>query len=244
MTTTQKIGLLLIIGALGVLLPYLLLGFYFRYPMVLRLPAGEILEAFSQGGATLIVIWWAFALLGVPLLLACILMGRLYGQGSSLMSLAKSFGVFGLLLQMIGLLRWVLVVPVLAESYVEGNMMQKEMAALVFQVVHQYGGVILGEHLGQLFTIAWTVLLAYCLSQEKRLPAWTSLLAYIASGIYLCAQAELVATVVPTFPVWRQAGLIGSTLWLLWLMVVGFYFLRPSKALALQNHSFSLQKQK
>ena len=40
------------------------------------------------------------------------------------------------------------------------------------------------------------------------------------------AQAELFATVMPQFPVWELAGLIGSTLWLVWLVVVGVMLLR------------------
>ena len=47
----------------------------------------------------------------------------------------------------------------------------------------------------------------------------------MASVIYLLAQAELFATVIPGFPVWDMAGFIGSTLWLIWLIIVGFKFL-------------------
>jgi len=39
------------------------------------------------------------------------------------------------------------------------------------------------------------------------------------------AQAELFATVIPGFPVWGMAGFIGSTLWLIWLIILGVKFL-------------------
>jgi hypothetical protein len=43
---------------------------------------------------------------------------------------------------------------------------------------------------------------------------------------YLLAQAELFATVLKGFPVWDRAGFIGSTLWLVWLIIVGVIFIR------------------
>jgi hypothetical protein len=92
--------------------------------------------------------------------------------------------------------------------------------------VHQFGGVLLGEHIGQLFTIAWTIMIAAAFDTLRLLPRWVSVLGYVAAGIYLMAQAELFATVIPGLPMWDLAGLIGSTLWLVWLIVVGVRFLR------------------
>ena len=48
----------------------------------------------------------------------------------------------------------------------------------------------------------------------------------IASIIYLLAQGELFATVVPGFPAWDMAGFIGSTLWLMWLVITGIMFIK------------------
>lgn len=57
-------------------------------------------------------------------------------------------------------------------------------------------------------------------------PKWVNWLGYISSGIYLLAQAELFAIVIPNFPVWDMAGFIGSTLWLIWLIVIGVLFIK------------------
>jgi hypothetical protein len=104
--------------------------------------------------------------------------------------------------------------------------MVKEAAKIGFQVVHQYGGVVLGEHIGQLFTIAWTIMMTSAFSKLKLLPKWVIGLGYGSSVIYLLAQTELFATVIPHFPVIDLAGFIGSTLWLIWLIIVGFKFLK------------------
>jgi len=84
----------------------------------------------------------------------------------------------------------------------------------------------LGEHLGQLFTIIWTVSLSISFSKLKLVPGWIIWLGYISSFIYFLAQAELFETVIPEFPVWGMAGFIGSTLWLLWLILIGVTFLK------------------
>lgn len=226
MKTEKQIGLLLIIGALGVLIPYTILTIIFEYPAILRQETGILLTKFHKGGSGLIWAWWAFAVLGLPLLVAYILLGQKLERTISFVRWATTLGVIGLVVQMIGLLRWTFVVPVLADSYVTGDDMAKEASKVGFQIVHQYGGVLLGEHLGQLFTIAWTILISYAFAKLKLFPKWTIWLGYTSSVIYLLAQTELFATVIPNIPVIDLAGFIGSTLWIVWLLIVGVKMLR------------------
>lgn len=220
------IGYLLILGAIGVFIPYTILTITFEYPDILRKDTGIILTKFYEGGNSLIWTWWAFAILGLPLLEAYIFIGQKLENKLYFVRWATTLGVIGLLTQMIGLMRWTFVVPVLAKNYVLGNEMTKEASKVAFQIVHQYGGVVLGEHIGQLFTIAWTIMMTSAFAQLKLFPKWTTWLGYISSMIYLLAQAELFATVMPTFPVWDLAGFLGSTLWLIWLLIIGVKLLK------------------
>jgi hypothetical protein len=117
-------------------------------------------------------------------------------------------------------------VPVIADHYVSGTDAAMKNAAIVsFQTVHQFGGVLLGEHLGQLFTIIWTVMISYAFIKLSFFSKWVGWFGIVASGIYLAAQAELFATVIPRVMVWNMAGFIGSSLWLIWLIIVGVKFL-------------------
>ena len=224
--TEKTIGLLLILGGILLFIPYTILSITFEYPVILRQDTGVILTKFHEGGNTLIWTWWAFAMVGLPLLPAYILLGQKLENKLPFVRTATNIGVISLIVQMIGLLRWTFVVPVLAMNYINGNEMTKEAAKMAFQVVHQYGGVILGEHIGQLFTIAWTVMICYAFAKLQLLPKWLIWFGYSASAIYLLAQTELFATVMPNFPVIDLAGFIGSTLWLIWLIIVGFKFLK------------------
>jgi hypothetical protein len=227
MRTEKAIGWFMIIGAIGVFIPYTILTITFEYPDILRKDTSEILTRFYETGSSLIWTWFAFALGGITLIPAYILIGQKLESKSRLVRIATNIGVIGLVVQMIGLLRWTFVVPVLAKAFVETkNEAMKASAVMSFNTIHQYGGVVLGEHMGQLFTIVWTVLVSVVLDKLKLVPKWVTWLAYIGSVTYLLAQAELLATVIPGVPVWDLAGFIGSTLWLIWLIILGVRFLK------------------
>lgn len=223
----KSIGILLIAGAIALLIPYTMLTIIFEYPDILRQDTGTVLTKFYEGGNSLIWTWFAFAVTGMPLIPAYIMMGHQFENKTPLVRMATTIGVIGLIVQMIGLLRWTFVVPVLADTYVQATDEATRAAAIVsFKTIHQFGGVILGEHLGQLFTIAWTVMMTISFAKLKLMPKWVNVLGIISSIIYLLAQAELFATVIKGFPVWDMAGFIGSTLWLVWLAVVGAMFIK------------------
>lgn len=222
----RTIGLLFILGAALLFVPYTALTILFDYPNVLRLEAGEILTRFHAGGTPLILTWWTFALVGLPLLGAYTLLGQRLENRTNMVRLATTIGIVGLLVQMVGLLRWTFVVPALAKEYVGGDPAAQAAARASFITIHQYGGVALGEHLGQLFTIIWTVLMALAMGRKKLMPRWMTVFAMITSAIYLSSQLDLFATVIPGVPVWDLAGFLGSTLWLVWLVLVGVRLMR------------------
>lgn len=221
MKTEKIIGVLFIVSVVGVLVPYTTLTIIFDYPSILRQETGMILTKFHEGGNNLIWTWWLLAVLGLPLLEAYILLGQKLEKDFYFARWATTLGIIGLLTQMIGLLRWTFVVPILANKFVAGNETTKEVCKVAFETIHQYGGVVLGEHIGQLFTIAWTITITSAFATSGTFPKWLIWFGYVASIIYLFAQAELFATVIPNFPVVKIAGFLGSTLWLLWLLIVG-----------------------
>ena len=229
MTTEKKIGWLLIVGAIGVFIPYTILTITFEYPDILRQDAGVILTKFHEEGSSLIFTWWAFAILGLPLLVAYIKIGQQFENRVSFVKWVTTLGVISGIVQIVGLLRWVFVVPVIASNYITtSDPVVKEVAKNSFQTIHQFGGVLLGEHLGQLFTIIWTVMMSIAFIKLKLFPGWVSWLGIISSIVYFFAQADLFATVIPGFPVLPMTGFIGSTLWLIWLTITGIMFIKSN----------------
>lgn len=225
----QLTGLLFIVGTVLINIPYTLLIINFDYPDILRQPTAEILTRFQAGGNALIYTWLAFAWVGLPMLFGVIMLKQiLKDENAPFLEIATTLGVIGFIVQVIGLLRWVFVVPVLARLYTAPGTDSATQAAVsaVFTAVHQYGGVILGEHMGQLLTILWMSMLSSIIYRSKMFSKWVAVLGWVASAVYLLAQTELLATAIPTFPVVDWAGLVGSLLWLAWMVVVGVYLMK------------------
>ncbi len=222
-------GIFFIVGALLVNIPFTLIITNFDYPDILRQPTIEILTRFQAGGNALIYTWLAFAWVGLPILLGAIMLKRILAdENSPFLETATTLGVIGFIVQMIGLLRWVFVIPVLARLFTDPTTDPATQASIsaIFIAVHQSEGVILGEHLGQFLTILWMSLISGILYKSEMFSKWVAWLGWLSSAIYLLAQTELLATAIPSFPVIDWAGLYGSLLWLAWMIVVGVYLVK------------------
>jgi len=222
-------GVFFIAGAVLVNIPYTLLIMNFDYPDILRAPVGQILTQFQGGGNALIYTWLAFAWVGLPMLFGVIMLKRiLERENSRFLATATTIGVIGFVVQVIGLLRWVFVVPEIARLYTDPTTTStaREALAVLFMGINQFGGVVLGEHMGQLFIIVWMSMISAVIYRSPLFARWVAWLGWIASAVYLLAQTELLATAMPEFPVIGWAGLSGSLLWLLWMVVIGVYLVK------------------
>src|SRR6266545_1803306 len=203
-------GGLFVAGALAFAAAATVLSSTFDWPDILREPGSTVLPSFVDGGTGVVWTWfataWTYGLLVVPILLLPAALGR---RDDPALRVATYMGATSVVLSLIGFLRWVFVVPPLADSYVSGDATTKAAVEAAWTAQHQFGGALLGEHLGQLLVIGWSVTL---------------------SAIYLLNQGDILATGVPGFPVWDLAGLIGSTGWGLWVAALGVtILLRPAR---------------
>jgi hypothetical protein len=225
----QTTGGLFVLGALAFTAAATSLSAAFDWPDILRQPADVVLPAFSAGGTSLVWIWfataWTYAILAVPILLLPAVLRR---PTDPVLRAATAVGATSVLLSLIGFLRWVFVVPPLAESYADGDATTRTAVAAAWAAQHQFGGALLGEHLGQLLVIGWSITVSAIILRTRVLPRWLGLAGLAVSAIYLLNQGDILATAVPSFPVWDVAGLIGSTGWGLWVAALGVtLLLRP-----------------
>src|SRR5919206_3118292 len=194
----------------------------FDWPDILRQPAQVVLPSFAAGGASLVWTWfataWTYGLLAVPMLLLPAALGRRHDVA---LRVATYAGALSVVLSLIGFLRWVFVVPALARSYVGGDATTRAAVDAAWTGQHQFGGALLGEHLGQLLAIGWSVTLSVIILCSRVLPRWLGMAGLAVSAIYLLNQGDILATAVPGFPVWDLGGLIGSTTWGLWVAALG-----------------------
>src|SRR5215210_4248255 len=222
-------GALFVVGAVTFAAAATVLSSTFGWPDILREPAAVVLPAVVAGGTGLAWTWfataWTYALLAVPILLLPAVLGR---RDDPVLRAATAVGATSVLLSLIGFLRWVFVVPPLAHSYATGDPITRAAVDAAWTAQHQFGGALLGEHLGQLLAIGWSLTLSVIILRTRVLLRWLGAAGLVVSGLYLLNQGDILATAVPGFPVWDLAGLLGSTGWGLWVAALGItVLLRP-----------------
>ena len=204
-------GALFVFGALSFAVAATVLSSTFDWPDVLRKPADIVLPAFTAGGTSLVWTWfataWTYGLLAVPVLLLPAALGR---RDDPVLRVATAIGATSVLLSLIGFLRWVFVVPPLADAHATGDPATRTALEAAWVAQHQFGGALLGEHLGQLLAVCWSVTVCVVILRSGVLPralGWTGL---AVSAVYLLNQGDVLATAIPGFPVWDLAGLLGA----------------------------------
>ncbi len=216
-------GILLIVAPLWFNATFALLGKRFDYPDILRRPATEILDRFRAGGSSLILLWWMFMLSGLLLIPGVVLLGQALGF-TGIVPLAVTIGVLAGLVQMLGLLRWVYLVPSLARMNADPALEsgEREATLAVFRAMHQYLGVGVGEHLGYLFTGIWSVLTGVAVVGRELLPDWMGWVGIVVGVGLIVGSAEFLGR--DEEDGWDLAGAAVPILyvaWSVWLLAMG-----------------------
>ncbi len=189
---------------------FLGLGSVFNYPDILQEPADEILAEFRDDEGTIITLFVILALSAALLAPIAILLGRLAGNELGRWSIWV--GIAAAVVQVIGLSRWALIVPFIAD--------REDTDA--FETVHTVLGTVVGETLGYLLTATWTVLIIYALGQRLA-GRWFTYVGLAAAA--LIALGVLVPLDVPGTDFANFAGYI---LWSIWLVVFAVLIWRRS----------------
>jgi hypothetical protein len=173
MSRRPAVGLFAIVVAIAFNVPYAMLAESFAYPDILRKPAGEVLDLFARGGATLVLTWYAFmlsALALVPLALALPITHDRLRTSPALAIGAALAGSLAGLAQAVGLSRWVYAVPEFARLHAHpaAEEASRRAAEQGFALLNAWGGVAIGEALGQLLTAGFVACVAALQWREAR----------------------------------------------------------------------------
>lgn len=212
-------ALFLILVPLAFNAAFFTLSSSFSYPDILRRPTDEILTRFAAGGDGLVATWYFFAmtsLLAIPL--ALLLYGLFVDEHPQLALAAAVVGALAGLVQGMGLFRWVFLVPGLAASYLDpaADAATRAAAETVFEAAHNYLGVAVGEHMGYLFTGAWTILLGVMMLRSRLFPTWLGVAGIVAAAGVMTGLLDPAG--------WEPAGLVNAMsyiVWSLWMVALG-----------------------
>lgn len=228
MNTETLTGTLLIVLPVAYNAFFTMLARSFEYPDVLRRPTAEVLARFTAGGSGLVLTWWAFAS-AVLLAPAAVLVSATFEDANpTLLSVATAIGLLAALVQFLGLIRWPFAVPHLAREMADpaSSASKKEAVEATFQTLNRYLGVAVGEHLGYMFTGAWTILVGVAILQSDVLHGAFGAVGLILGPLFLLGSMEFVGP--NEHDGWKLAEtLVPITYigWSLWLLAMGIALL-------------------
>jgi hypothetical protein len=204
-------AVLMVIAVVLANVAFLGLGSVFNYPDILQESASAILAEFREDQGTIITLFVVLAISAALLAPIAVLVGRLAPNKLGRWSIGV--GIAAAVLQVIGLLRWPLVVPFLAD--------REDTDA--FETVHTALGTIVGETLGYLLTATWTVLIIYALGKRLAGRRFTYL------GLVAAALIAVGVFVPLDLPGADFANFVGYILWSIWLVAFAVLLWRQSQ---------------
>jgi len=210
---TRRTAALMVAAAVLVNVAFTVLAVVFDYPDVLQRPAGEVLASFRASQLTVTVGFLGLALGAAMLAPVAVGVGRL--SGSRAMRWAVPVGVAAAVVQVVGLLRWPLLVPGWAAAAAGPD---PAGATEAFGVAHRVLGTLIGETGGYLLTAAWTGLVLAALGTAF---AGRLFVALGAVSTVLVLVGVLTPLGIPLVDpdLLDRANFVGYVLWSGWLVV-------------------------
>lgn len=222
MTRRSITGLATLGLALAFNIPYTVLATLFDYPAILRQSAGTVLDRFAAGGSQLILTWHGFALTALALapigVALSITRDRLVRDPALAVGAAVA-ATLAAVTQATGLLRWSLVVPGLARLHADPATSDdvRRAAERAFDLLNAYGGIAIGETLGQWLLVIFLVQIAGLQWRERaRLTSATgiatAILIAVGSGEGLAIASGTAGPALARFTV---TGFLALTAWMI-----------------------------
>jgi len=224
---TIATGVFLIVLPIAFNVIFGMLAVQFEYPQILREPTADVLAKFRAGGTRLLLTWWAFAMTGLMFIpVAAFLAAQLTGANAMVVQVGIIVGVLAGLVQVLGLIRWPLMVPHLARESETASAAKSEAIDVVFQSFNRYLGVAVGEHLGYLLTGTWTVLIGIAALQSDAFPALLGVIGIVIGAVLAVCCLEFIGPFEREG--WKFAGLmvpVTYIAWSLWVAALGVVLL-------------------
>jgi hypothetical protein len=219
------ISLFLIFVSLLSFVPMALLGPAIGWPASLRNPPADQLMAIARAPQAVALGYGVYLLYSVLVLPAMVLIARrVYGDLTSAgAQMVVAFAALSVLARSVGILRWLTVMPELAQQHAIANQAQRSTIELVFQAITVWGGGI-GELLGVGVFMALSVGMAMLGAwSQSNMPKWLSALGLV-SALLLLAMLLPALGVAIKVPVAIAVSVL--TVWML-AVAVWFWVAKP-----------------
>jgi hypothetical protein len=208
---------LLITAAVLANVGFTALGSIFNYPDVLNEPADRVLASFRDHQGAVSAWFGVLALSAALMAPIAIGVGRLSSDRA--MRIAVRVGIAAAAVQVVGLMRWPILVPGYASDAAGSDPGVAAAARDSFSTASAILGTAIGETLGYLLTATWTALVIVALGRRFA-GRWFLVLGAGSAALVL------VGVLSPLeLPVVDTANFFGYVLWSVWLIAFGVVML-------------------
>lgn len=209
----------LMFAALGILAPAI------NWPASLDEPASVMLPLLIEQRAAVALGYTSYlisALLLIPI--ALLLAHVLRAEDSALVRVGSGLGVLAGLAKLLGIGRWLFMMPALATAYTDpqASAATRDAIGVTFAAFNDYAGGV-GEALGvMLLAGLWTALISLALLRSRQFPRWLGGFGLVAAALLLVGLAGVYG--IELGPILIIQGLV----WQFWMLALGIVLLRAS----------------
>ncbi|WP_283137379.1 DUF4386 domain-containing protein [Rhizohabitans arisaemae] len=219
-------GLLLAVEGLLIGVPLVVLGQAVNWPQGLGDPAGVTLPLVAENeGAVRVgyLAYLAYSLLFLPVIAALVTVCTTTGgRLSPIARVAVILAAVSALARAIGILRWLTAMPTLAAEWAEADPAMRQILAVQFQTLNDYGGGI-GELLG-VAAFGAAAVVCTTIAIREFAPVWLTWLGVIAAAATTLPLAELAGVDAGAL---TSVGVTAVQLW--FLAAAAFLIMRVGK---------------
>ena len=217
--------LLLVLEPLLMYAAFFVLSSSINWPASLDEPAAVNLPLITEQRAAVVVgygAYLAYSLLILPL--SVMLYFALKGRGASpLLAVAAAVGAVSALARALGIVRWLFLMPFLAEIYADpaSSPVTRGAVEVAYTAFNEYAGGV-GELLGVALTGAvWVGLTSVALLRSGRFPRWLGLLGLLAAALLLPGLLSVVGLDVGSL-----FAVVGGNVLLIWMLALAVVLFR------------------
>jgi len=218
MGARRATGLLLLVQFALMWTAFAILATAIDWPQSLGDPASVALPRLLDNAGAVALGYGAYLLSALAMIPLAVMLRDTLGMGTTLGRLAVAFGTIAGLAKALGIIRWHVLMPGLAQTWADGDPATRAAVAVAYEAFNAYAGGI-GEVLGvALFSVLWTLTLAVALHRAgARTLAWV---AAVSAVLLLVTIADRFG--IDMGPVLTISGIF----WQLVLAAIGIRHLR------------------
>lgn len=211
-----------------VTISFFVLQAVFRFPEILREPAQDRLSLFMENYDVIVPTYYFLALTGLTqAMIAVLLLLAAPRRDEVTLVLATMFGVLCGAFQIMGFIRWPIVIPYLADAMANApDAPDQQIVTLMEGLMNRYAGMAIGEHLGFLGMGLWTLLFGVAILIQPFVDRRLGPIGIILGIVTLAVAMEPLGGVFEPFGV-LVAGVYG--VWTTWLVLICISLIRSRK---------------